>query len=571
MSRIRVGLSASLLLVASLASAAPGVELPKVEGVEALAAVNGEPLSLEQYLAALAELHAEARETGSTVARKDPMELLDRLIGSTLILQEARAIGLAERPEHVTAVEQFREDALRLALFEHVTKDLPDPDPAKVEAEFRPMVEEVELSSAFFRSKEAAEVFSTAARAGGDFAASTARAKEDGSAFSTSDPTYVKRAELLPEVATAIQGLAPGQVSAPIQVAEGFGVVRFGGTRYPENRDARAAAEDKIRGEQANAALRKYAEELRTKNVKVDEPLVDSIDFDVDAKNYERFLTDERVLARFEGGSDPILVRDLAQSLKNRQFHGVERAAEKGRLGKMKWRVLDNSIQERMFHDEAVRLGLDQDPAFRAELEEYSNSLLFGAFVNKAIDGTIEVTRDEVLKYYEAHKADYTTPEMVRLEALSFVDGPSAQHALERLNAGADMAWMAQNAEGRFDRSKLTPESRYEGRVLMSDALPAGLLEAIAGAGPGTYRTWEYGPERFDVVLVKERVPSSVQSAEQASGSIARKVYEQERAAALRDWETKLRAASDVQVFVNAEQLRQILGQESGGASPVSK
>lgn len=570
MSRTGRGLYALLLLGVSVATAAPGVELPKVEGVEALAVVNGEPVSLEEYLAALAELHAEARESGAMVARKDPMELLDRLIGSTLILQEARAIGLAERPDYLTAVEQFQEDALRMALFEHVTKDLPDPDPAKVEAEFRPMVEEVELSSAFFRSKEAAEAFSAAARGGGDFAALTARAKEDGSAFSTSDPTFVKRAELLPEVAAAIQGLAPGQVSAPIQVAEGVGVVRYGGTRYPENREARAAAEDKIRGEQANAALRKYADELRAKNVKTDDELVNSLDFDVDAKNYERFLTDERVLVRFAGGSDPILVKNLAQSLKNRQFHGVERAAEKGRLGKMKWRVLDNMTQERMFHDEAVRLGLDQDPAFRAELQEYSNSLLFGAFVNKAIDGTIEVTRDEVLKYYETHKADYTTPEMVRLEALSFVDEPSAQHALERLNAGADMTWMAQNAEGRFDRSKLTPESRYEGRVLMTNGLPAGLVQAIAGAGPGTYRIWEAGPERFDVVLVKERIPSALQSVEEAAEPIARNVYEQERTAALRDWEDKLRAASEIQVFVNAEQLRQILGQESGGEKPAS-
>jgi len=558
-------------LAGGAAAAAPApkpLELPRVEGVEALASVNDEPISLDDYLAALAEMHAEAREGGVPVARKDPMELLERLIGSTLVLQEARAIGLHETPEYLKAVEQYREDELRVALFEHVTKSVPPPDPAKVEAEFRPLVEEVELASVFFKTRESADAFADAVKAGGEFTALAAQGKERGTAFSTSDPTFIKRSHLLPEIVAAIQGLAPGAVSAPIVVSEGFGVVRYLGVRYPENAEARVAAENKVAAEQANAALKTYAEDLRAKNVKTDSTLVDSLEFDVDAQSFERFLSDERVLVTFEGGSDPIRVRNLAQSLKNRQFHGVERAAEKGRLGKMKWRVLDNMTLEKMFHDEALRLKLDQDPSFLAAQQDYEDSILFGSFVTKAIDSSINVSRDEVVKYYETHKSEYTSPEMIRLDVVSFVDASSAQHALERLNAGADMAWVAQNAEGRFDRSKLTPESRYEGRVLMIDALPSGLVRAIAGAESGSYRLWEESPARYDIVRIQDRVLPKVQAFEEIEVDVARKVYNQRRNDALREWENKLRAASEVRVFVNEEQLTRILGQEPGATAP---
>jgi len=59
-----------------------------------------------------------------------------------------------------------------------------------------------------------------------------------------------------------------------------------------------------------------------------------------------------------------------------------------------------------------------------------------------------------------------------------------------------------------------------------------------------------------------------VQAFEEIEVDVARKVYNQRRNDALREWENKLRAASEVRVFVNEEQLTRILGQEPGATAP---
>ncbi len=93
--------------------------------------------------------------------------------------------------------------------------------------------------------------------------------------------------------------------------------------------------------------------------------------------------------------------------------------------------LLERWVQITLFAEEAKATKMDQDPAFRAKLEDVKNALLAQAFIEKKVEGKVTVTPDEVKAYYEAHKEEFSQPEMVK-----------ARHILVRVPSDADAkAW----------------------------------------------------------------------------------------------------------------------------------
>src|SRR5512143_3966741 len=64
----------------------PTADLPKVGGKPVLARVNGEPLLLEEFERALAEVHSGESDNATRSPAK-PSDLLVRLINAKLVLQ----------------------------------------------------------------------------------------------------------------------------------------------------------------------------------------------------------------------------------------------------------------------------------------------------------------------------------------------------------------------------------------------------------------------------------------------------------------------------------------------------
>jgi len=531
-----------------------------------LASVNGEPVTLEEYLQVLGELHADAVETETPIPRQDPMRLLERLIDIRLILQEADAIGLDEQPEFRKPLAMFEEELMREALIHHASQGAPAPTAEEIEARYVDDVEEVELASVLFDDRERAESFLAMVGEGRDFA-ETARAwVDEGRARRFTARGYTGRGLLVPAVAEAIEDLGPGQTSAPIQLAGGVAVVRFFGTRLPDDPEAREQAERQLREAGRRRTARESMDALRAKYLVFDQPLIDSLDFEAEVDQFERYLEDDRVLVRIEGG-DPIRVRDLASAIKRRMFHGVEQAAESKRLNTSKNNVLEELTTERVIQYEAHRLALDRTDDYRAAVQEFRNRTLFGLFISRVIDPSVEVTDDKIREYYEAHLADYRSPEMLKIRGLTFTSAKAAQQALEHLNAGADLEWMRVNAPDQLAAEEIPGELRFEGRLVTRDSLPQDLVEAITGAETGDYRTYADGAGRYHVLFVQERIPATPSPLESVRNPVAREVFLRERAAAVEDYMQKLRKASDIEIRVGTEELRALA---SAGGGPTA-
>jgi hypothetical protein len=537
-------------------TAAAGERLPRIDGVRAVASVNGEPLSLDEYMRELGEMHAGAEAAGpQSVPERDPMALLDRLVQAKLILAEARAIGLDELPEYEKPLERFRRDTLRAMLFESALGPVARPTAAEVDLVYRERVEEDEVELVLFADRTGALTFAARlAVDGAEFGALARQLVAEGSAKEYQAPRFVPRARVPPDVAAVLAGLEPGQTSEPIELASGVAVVRLSSTRVPEEPEVRSGVETELAQRQRSAAMRAYVEGLVAKRARIDHALLDSLDFDAAAAEFDKFLADTRVIVRIDGG-EPLRVEQLARTVKSRMYHGIEQAAQKGRLDKTKGPALEQLVADRVLEAEARRKHLDRTPAFAERSAEFEQATLFGLFIARVIEPSIEVSEEEIRGYREAHLAELTEPEMVRVEALAFGDPEAARAALDRLDAGADLRWMRENAASQVDGASLPDELRFDGRLLLISSLAPGVRDALVGATPGSYRRYDE-EGRHLVLFLRDRIAPRPRTLEEVHDELRARLFAERRESALAEFTRKLREASEIRVFVDRDELR---------------
>ncbi|MBE0568702.1 MAG: peptidyl-prolyl cis-trans isomerase [Deltaproteobacteria bacterium] len=528
-------------------------DLPLVGGKPALARINGEPLLLEEFERALSGIHSGASDN-TTRSMSKPSVLLERLINAKLVLQEARNIGLDALPEVRSAQKAFEEDTLRGMLYGFHVRNIRTPDKKAVEKRYREAVKEVKVISVLFDKEEDARRLEADVKAGGRFE-ELAQKKISGKAAKGSvEGQYLKISSLGPEAAKAVFHMKKGEVSPVIRIGKEFSLLKLEDIRYPKDEAARRQAEkDALQAKKAET-LKAYSEGLRKKYVKIDRKLFDNIDFDAAGAGIGRLRADERVLAAIKG-EKPVTVGDLTAALEKKFFHGAERAAEEKKINSKKEQTLEEILNKRVALLEAKKQKLERTDYFKVKAQEHRNGALFGTFVQKVIVPDVKVGEEELHGYYQAHINEYTFPEMVRIDGLVFADKGPAESAIEKLRKGADFQWLRANADGQVDSAKGKDLLEFKGQLLTVATLPDSVREAIAGAGAGDYRLYADPGNAYYVLDLLERIPSRPMPLESVKGEMEKKLFSEKLQLVLRDWEEKLRKASDVKIYATGKKL----------------
>lgn len=531
----------------------PSADLPKVGGKPVLARINGEPLLLEEFERALVEIHSEASDNATRSLSK-PSVLLDRLINVKLILQEARNIGLDALPEVRSAEKIFEEDTLRGMLYGYHVRNIQTPDKKEVEKRYREAVKEVKVISVLFDKEEDVKRVEAEVKAGGDFEGSAKNAIATGAAKGSVEGQYLKFSSLSPEVAKAVFPMKVGEVSSVIRIGNQFSLLKLEDIRYPKDKAARRQAEkDALQAKKAEA-LRAYSEGLRKKYVKIDRKLMDNLDFDAAEPGIEKLRADERILAAVKG-EKPVTVGDLTAALEKKFFHGAERAAEEKKLNRRKELTLEEILNKRVALLEAKKQKLERTEYFKVKAQDNRNSVLFGTFLQKVVTPDVKVGEEELNGYYQAHINEYTFPEMVRIDGLAFAEKGKAEEAIEKLRKGADFQWLRANAEGQVDATAEDSLLAFRGELLAVTTLSEGVRKAISAAGAGDYRLYADPGNAYYVLDLLERIPSKPMPLESVKGALEKKVFSEKLQRIFKDWEEKLRKASDVKVYATGKKL----------------
>ena len=511
-----------------------------------IAKVADEVVTLRDLADLLAATHQAHKAPAARGAKKDFGPALDRLIGARLISLEAREMGLDEQPSFQQEMEQFAESDMVQMLKDRATAGV-KADPREVEQLYRDAVREWKVQSVLFPKEEDAKAFAEAVKKGGKFSKLAADAIQAKKAQGTQKADWVSRKTAVAAVVQRLAALSKvGATTAPMRLTAGWAVVRIEAMRYPKDAAARAAAQSEAQTWALKRALKKYYGKLVDKYVIVDQELAARLDFEAKEPGFAALEKDERVLARIEG-ADPITVKELTGNLRTIFFHGVDRAIEEKKVNGKKFPALDSLISRRLMRAEARRQQLDKHPQHLRAVAEQRQTLLFGAYVQKAIAPDLKVADAEARKYYEDHKGDYTFATFYTLSTLAFRTQAAAQATADKLKAGADLKWVRANASDQVAASD--GALSIDGTV-SETSMPSDLARALAGAKAGEVRVCSVSADRHYVAIVKEVTPARPQPFEEVRSDIIALLEREKLNKAIDDIIARLRKVRPVQVYI---------------------
>lgn len=559
---IRAIASGAILCSVAFAAGATG-KLPVIGGKEAVASVNGEPITVADLLGQVDAFHRGVVEPDAKIRRPDPSALLERIIDARLIVQEARRIGLDQLPETIEQVGRIRMGLLKSAVVDEAVRDVKPPDAALVDRLTKEAVREWRVDSITFESEADAKSFAASVRAGAEFGSLAEKAAGAGKARPGGERS-LRSAEVKPEVAAVLSALRPGSVCDPIRLSDGFSVVKLLEIRHPDDPRVR----ERVRRDAHDAARQRRLQEKldawRKQYTAIDRAVFSGLDYESERPGLAALREDARVVARVKG-ADAVTVKELTEAVERRFYHGVEGAIDRKRVNEDLPHILDRILMERVTLMEAKRLGVERREAFQSSLKELSDGVLFDLFVQKVINPEIRLTEEELRGYYDRHLEEFRTPEMIRLESLAFVRKEDAEAGIGKLRKGADLKWMRANADGQADPKSFGSLLEFDGSLLVTQSLPAGIRNAVAGAGNGEFRYYGEAAGPHYVLRVREVIPGRPQPFERVKSDLAVKRFGARREALIDEWAEKLRGASEVKVFATPAGLAEILGLSAGG------
>ena len=527
------------------------------------ATVNGESITTAELKRILESFKGEKDSSGKKVVTS-AAELLDRLINRKLISQEGENIGLDSLPEVKMQVDVYKRQTLRELLLKNQIRNVKSSE-KEVDALYRDAIREYKIKSVFVENKEDAENLEESIGNGADFDNTIARLIAGKKASGSVEEKIVKASDLNRQIADMLKKMNAGDTSPVVKIGNGFTVVKVLEIGFHENLQSKVKAEKEALRRNQVKALDGYKKSLYKKLVKINDKLLDGIDFESSLSDFERLLGDKRVLARIDG-ANPITIGDLAGEIKSKQFHGMEEAITGKSINKKKKVIFNDLIDKRIFLMEAFRKKIDKTEEYKYSVNNFYENLVLGAFIMKVVDPEIKFSEEEFKAYYEEHKSEFTTPVMMKIRSITFEAREDAEDALDKLRKGMDFNWAKNNLKPEIEQGRGAGTREFEGEILVVSELPDHVRNALTGTSEGDYRFCADPENRHQVLHVQEVFPAVPQPYEEAKANIANKMAKDKRDRQVKDWFEKLRKASDVRIHLAGDELEIALAAVPGKA-----
>ncbi len=213
------------------------------------------------------------------------------------------------------------------------------------------------------------------------------------------------------------------------------------------------------------------------------------------------FSAEDRVVARI--GEQTITASQFERILK---LYDAERSRQMKRNPQFKRMILEKYVEGIVLSKKAKEKGLDALHEVKDRIEISSNQILSQTYLQKEIAEKVIVSEDQMRRYYDAHKTEFTRPEQASLRQIFLRVEPSASAAekekvreradeiRKKLEKGEDFAKLAAEfsedpeakmkggALGFVRRGRLTPEID---RAVFS--LSPGQISEVTGTARGYF------------------------------------------------------------------------------------
>ncbi|HHV62209.1 MAG TPA: foldase [Firmicutes bacterium] len=181
-------------------------------------------------------------------------------------------------------------------------------------------------------------------------------------------------------------------------------------------------------------------------------------------------------------------------------------------------------------------------------LDQIEVSLLLNALATK----DVTVTDEELLKYYNEHKADFKEPEQVRARHILVFDEKEAKGILAQLKSGADFAKMAKEKSKDPGTKDKGGDLGYFQRGTMDPEFEKAAFSLGVGQTSGIVKS-AYG---YHIIRVEARKPERQLAFDEVKGRIEKQV---KRDKAKPAGEVIAGLARNARIKINSKSLRSVL------------
>lgn len=558
---------AALICSAAVAASQPTAAAPAADDGDSgvIATVNGEPVYFEDLERLLGNMHRGASETTGSRGAPDLDRAVFRLVNDALLAQEARALGMDREEAVASKVARQRESLAVAALEREEIWERAEPTEAEIAEAFAREYRTIRFRMMTAHERDTALELLELLEGGTDFATLAQERSVDPYAPRGGLVESLAHIDMPRELAADAFAASPGELKGPIRTRLGWALIQVEATaeadpeRFEELRPSLQKLVRYRKSEDLREALRPQLREAHP--VSIDEAAVAEIAPRrlPDARLVPEVEQPEVVVARI--GERAITAQELGQALRLR-WTGVrnEEAALAARP-----LVLERMIREELMKAEALARGYGDTPRARRSLHAYESQLLIPLFLSEVVVADVEVTPEEMRRYYEEHQQAYHRPPRLHLKQITVETEEEAQQLAGMLREGADLGWLARQhsidgyAQAGGERGWVTA-----GRSGL--AMDEALLEAETGALLGPVPD----PRGFVLIQVAAREEQGIYAFEEISGNVHKALRDQKSQLAIHRFIETARSRSEITVHREVLESLRITGapEEAEGEEP---
>ncbi|MBZ0267165.1 peptidyl-prolyl cis-trans isomerase [bacterium] len=417
-----------------------------------LARVDDETVTVGDLLILLSEQRRP--EPGAEVAGITADGVLSRLVQNRLMEQEGFRMGLDTAPEVKSQVDDLIRHRAMIALLDSLQATVPEPEPETTVPAAPLTSTMLRVSHILVTEKAEALALRDSLDAGTPFAALAERRSLD-TEWSTAngDLGWSREDKFIPEFAAGLEGLSEGDVSDPVRTAKGWHLLKITETHVETLANAESMAEATRRREMTQRVMETiegFVDSLKVKyHVTENDSLLATLDYASESREVLLALQDSReVLAVLPWRE--VTVADLTRQLRFEHFHGLQ---GKPNAAELRDTAFHDWIKEMLLRHEAVALGFQKKPLVQWQADRLRRERMREIVGREILDVKFQPEDKDVERYYRDHKDAFTSAPRVRAEGVFLRDEASATRFRQRLEAGAQLGWLADRTKEVTERS----------------------------------------------------------------------------------------------------------------------
>lgn len=515
-----------------------------------LARVNGWPVSLKEVKEEFRRNHIGHL---SFIGSKEELaKIVNRVIESRLLIEEAYRIGLEKDKEIEAALDTFRLQKMKTALYLDEVLAKIKISEEEMKNLYQGLNQRLRVWLILTPTEAEAREIQKALREGANFAQLARESSWDNSAKKGGDLGYISRGRLAEKLEKVAFQLQEGETSGVVSSARGYAIVRVEERREverPEFSRVEKRLKRVIRKRKESALRAEFLRRLRAQGqITINESLLSL-----------EALIDEAI------SGELILTRINEKEVK---FEHLRRRVNLNRLKELVPHVrgaeirltLNQLIDQEIMAQEAQHKGYGQKEEIVRQAKRQEEYLILTKLVNQIILAGLEVTEEEVRHYYQGHAEQFTMPGRIKVGHILVSTRKEAEEILARIRAGASFEQLAKE----LSQNPLTAAKGGEIGWLARQPVTNPVTEAAFSLNPGEVSGPVEGPNGFHLIKVWERKEKTLAPFSRVKGVTARRLLGEKRQQRIDQWLEKLKASAEIEVKDEViQRAARILSQET--------